>query len=230
MKNWWNIFGAIGLLAGGAWLFRIITTAPPGRVVEDQGRQHVSADEVANTIYKSNPPTSGPHLPTWVKPGIYTQPQSEGELIHSLEHGYVIISYNCGVHLSANPKSQIQNPKQIQIPYFKIPNVYAHEELTPSGGTSAGEGSPSANPDNTPLATASAINDTDACKTLIRQLSDLASRKRLWKLIMVPRPQLDTTIAVTAWNRIDAFDSFDAKRIESFIDYWRDRGPERTME
>ena len=75
-----------------------------------------------------------------------------------------------------------------------------------------------------------AITDTEACKTLQKQLTDLAMGKKLWKLIVVPRPELDTTIALTAWDRIDKLDDFDAKRIERFIDYWRDRGPEKTME
>jgi len=76
----------------------------------------------------------------------------------------------------------------------------------------------------------SAITDSATCATLRQQLSDLANRKRLWKLIVVPRPQLDTTIALTAWTYIDKFDQFDARRIERFIDYHRDQGPEKTME
>ena len=206
--NWWKALLIIALLAGGVWLFRAITTPAPGTEVTDQGRTHVSAEEVAKTVYKSNPPASGPHLVTWAKPGIYTEPQQEGELIHSLEHGYVVIHYNCGVHLRSS---------------LFVPRAYAHEE----GGT---ESSLSASLNSTPLATGSAINETDACKNLQKQLSDVATNKRLWKLIVVPRPQLDTTIALTAWDHIDKFDTFDAKRIEAFIDYWRDHGPEKTME
>lgn len=157
------------VLAGGVWFFRYITTPPPGTVVEDQGREHVSAEVVAKTEYKSNPPSSGPHLESWVKPGIYTEPQKEGELIHSLEHGYINIYYNCDAA-------------------------------------------------------------TDDCKELVAKLTELANKKKLFKLLVVPRPQLDTKIALTAWNRIDKFNDFDGPRIEKFIDYWRDHGPEQTME
>lgn len=167
--KWSNIFWIILLVIGGAWFVRYITTPPPGAVVEDQGREHVSAEEVAKTVYKSNPPTSGPHLETWVKPGIYTEPLKEGELIHSLEHGYININYNCD-------------------------------------------------------------KETEDCKILVSQLEDIANKKGLKKLLIVPRPQLDTKIALTAWNRIDKFNDFDATRIEKFIDYWRDHGPEQTME
>lgn len=233
MKNWWKIIIAIGLIAGGVWLFRVLTTPPPGVAVEDQGREHVTPEEVAKTAYKSNPPASGPHLPTWVKPGIYTEPQQEGELIHSLEHGYVIISYNCGAHLTENFKSQNPKSKQISNTKFQISKIYAHEEPA-ADEASAGEGSPSSNLTSEPIATGSAITDTESCKTLQQRLADLANRKKLWKLIVVPRPQLDTTIALTAWDRIDKFDppagGLDAERIEAFVDYFRDHGPEKTME
>ncbi len=180
--SWWKIILGIVFLVGSIWFVRYLATPPPGIAVADQGRQHVSADEVSKTTYNSNPPTSGPHVETWVKAEIYEEPQKEGELIHALEHGYVNINYNC--------------------------NAGAQEKE----------------------ATASATNDTEACKTLVKQLSDLATEKKVWKLLVVPRPLLDTKIALTAWNRIDKFDEFDAKRIETFIDYWRDHGPEQTME
>lgn len=164
---WKKVIIGVLLLAGGWWLVRYLMTPAPGTQVPDMGRAHVTEAQVSQTEYNSNPPTSGPHLERWVKPGIYTTPQSEGELIHSLEHGYIIISYNC---------------------------------------------------------------EEDACKTLIQQLEQLAKKKKLFKLILVPRPELDTTIALTAWGYLDKFDEFDRKRIERFIDYHRDHGPEKTME
>ncbi len=210
------------LLAGGYGLYKIGSTPPPGQKMPDMGQDHVSPQKVLETKYNSNPPASGPHLPTWVKPGIYDAPQSEGELIHSLEHGYVIISYNCGVHLGASSIILRKDSGQVRQASSK---VFAHEE----------EGTPSASLDTSPpLATGSAVNESDRCKTLVKQLSELAQKKKLFKLIVVPRPQLDTTIALTAWTYIDKFDpdpiGVDAKRIEKFIDYHRDHGPEKTME
>ena len=40
------------------------------------------------------PPAGGPHFPVWLDPGIYGSPVSDGEAVHSLEHGMVWISYN----------------------------------------------------------------------------------------------------------------------------------------
>lgn len=161
MKKTWIIILVAGFVGGGWWVWKKVSAPIPGTKVADMGRDHVTPEQVAKTKYNSNPPTSGAHLETWVKPGIYTTPQNEGELIHSLEHGYVIISY----------RGELQT-----------------------------------------------------------KLEALAKKKKLFKLIVVPRPQLDTTIALTAWGAIDKFDQFDEKRIEQFINYYRDHGPEKTME
>lgn len=229
--KWWQIGLIILVVFGAAFgLYKIAATPVPGVHKEEQGREHVPAEEVAKFSYNSNPPTSGRHLETWVKPGIYATPQSEGELIHSLEHGYVVIHYNCNVHLSRIFNSQFSIFNQFSM--FQIPNVYAHEEGTSSAKASAGDGSatPSADFRDSTVSTASAINDTQACKDLVKKLGDLATANRLWKLIVVPRPQMDTTIALTAWKYIDKFDQFDEARIKKFIDYHRDHGPEKTME
>jgi len=48
--------------------------------------------------YKTNPPTSGNHFPTWSEDGVYppggTPPL--GELVHTLEHGRIDVQYKPG--------------------------------------------------------------------------------------------------------------------------------------
>ena len=220
----WKIGIGVVVLGALGWFGWTVSRPIPGTQVADLGREHVTPEQVASTQYNSNPPTSGPHLPTWVKPGVYDVPQSEGELIHALEHGYVIISYNCGVHLTDSKRLDSKTISRYLLHSYGLSvlssSVYAHEE----------EGSPSGAFSQNQLATGSAITQSESCSTLRQKLSDLANRKRLWKLIVVPRPQLDTTIALTAWGYIDKFDQFDAGRIERFIDFHRDHGPEQTME
>lgn len=207
---WWKVGIGIAMVGALGWFGWVVTRPVPGTKMVDLGRDHVTPEEVAKFTYNSNPPTSGPHLATWVKAGVFDAPQSEGELLHSLEHGYVIVSYNCNVHLKAYSRQ-----------LSAISQIFAHEE----DGSS-----PSADFIDPTVSTGSATNETDGCKTLVRNLTQLANKKKLWKLAVVPRPQLDTTIALTAWNYIDTFDAFDATRIEQFIDYHRDQGPEKTME
>jgi hypothetical protein len=46
-------------------------------------------------VYGTNPPSSGDHYPIWAAYRTYTKPFLPGFWVHSLEHGTVVISYNC---------------------------------------------------------------------------------------------------------------------------------------
>jgi hypothetical protein len=58
---------------------------------EDLGRDHLSSGGAFT--YDQQPPTSGSHDPTPLGAGVYTTPQSETNMVHSLEHGAVEIYY-----------------------------------------------------------------------------------------------------------------------------------------
>lgn len=45
--------------------------------------------------YASNPPSSGPHYSTWANFQELTHPVDDGYLVHSLEHGAVLLLYKC---------------------------------------------------------------------------------------------------------------------------------------
>ncbi|MBI4066500.1 DUF3105 domain-containing protein [Candidatus Gottesmanbacteria bacterium] len=223
--QWWKVIIGAVIIGALGWFGWYVTRPVPGIRTDEQGREHVTPEAVAAFAYNSNPPTSGPHLPTWVKAGVFDRPQSEGELIHALEHGYVIMSYNCNVHLQTQNSKLKTQKYNANLKTFLSQNVFAHEEggPPPEASVSAVFNVPSE-------ATASAVNESEGCTGLVKQLTELANKKKIWKLIVVPRPQLDTTIALTAWTYLDTFDQFDEKRITRFIDYHRDQGPEKTME
>ncbi len=167
------------------WLFIASSKPLPGQKMPDLGRGHV---EIGKEVeYNSNPPTSGPHYADWVRAGVYETEKDDRNLVHSLEHGYIIMHYKC------NLKAQMSNVKS--------------EESTGSA----------------------VVTDED-CKARKEQLAQVYEEKGRRKLIVVPRPNLDTNFALTAWAYIDKLNDFDQKRIEKFIDAHRDQGPERTME
>jgi len=58
-------------------------------------------------------------------------------------------------------------------------------------------------------------NCPEGCDELVEQLEEIA--KSASKVIMSPNPDIDTTIALTAWTFLDKFDEFDKERIEAFI-------------
>lgn len=76
--------------------YQSLTVPKPGQAVADEGRDHVPVG--TNVEYNSNPPPSGPHYAQWTKRGVYEEPVEDGYLIHSLEHGYVIVSYKCEIN------------------------------------------------------------------------------------------------------------------------------------
>jgi hypothetical protein len=60
-----------------------------------EGRQHLSSDTATNDHYKTNPPTSGDHVPTPAQDGVYAvdNPPSKEAAVHALEHGRIEIQY-----------------------------------------------------------------------------------------------------------------------------------------
>lgn len=190
----------IFIIAFLAWLFIESSKPLPGTKIADLGRGHVPIGEKVD--YNSNPPTSGKHFGEWIRAGVYSEPKDDRNLVHSLEHGYVIMSYNCGRKLTL------------------IPEVFAH-------------GLDESVFEATESATASALPNTfnsEDCHKLVDQLTEIYEKKGKARLIVIPRPNLDSRIALAAWNYLDKFDTFDEARIEKFIDAHLNMGPEKTME
>ena len=67
----------------------------PGTFVPSMGNLHISDTTAAGVQYNSNPPTSGPHsgegLAAW---GVHPEPVPTGLMIHNLEDGGVVVSYD----------------------------------------------------------------------------------------------------------------------------------------
>jgi hypothetical protein len=59
----------------------------------DEGAFHVNCTPVPT--YGTKPPSSGNHYPIWADYKTYDAPVPWGHLVHSLEHGAVVIVYNC---------------------------------------------------------------------------------------------------------------------------------------
>jgi hypothetical protein len=67
-------------------------SSPPNEGTDHEAREFTIND------YRSNPPTSGTHFPTWYEDGVYapgTTPEL-GRLVHALEHGRIELQYAPG--------------------------------------------------------------------------------------------------------------------------------------
>lgn len=65
----------------------------------DLGSAHLTSGQKVSDLvpggYNSNPPTSGPHLPTWSNWGVLNDRQQDELLVHNLEHGGIVMFYDC---------------------------------------------------------------------------------------------------------------------------------------
>lgn len=98
------------IIVGG--IFFVANTGPStkplmGQEVKIGESSHVPAG--TKVSYTSDPPAGGHHYDDPVHAGFYDKPQPDGNLVHSLEHGAVIIWYNPN-KLS---KDQIESLKKI---------------------------------------------------------------------------------------------------------------------
>lgn len=59
----------------------------------DEGAVHISC--TSPTDYLTDPPSSGNHYNCWAAYQTYAAPIPWGNLVHSLEHGAMVIVYNC---------------------------------------------------------------------------------------------------------------------------------------
>jgi len=89
------VVAALVVVAAGVGYFAYRAAADlPGVKSEDQGNRHVQNGE-SHEPYKTDPPTSGPHLPYIAPWGVHTRPIQLELQVHNLEDGGVVVQYNC---------------------------------------------------------------------------------------------------------------------------------------
>jgi hypothetical protein len=92
----------------------------------DEGNQHVEPG--TDVVYETVPPTSGSHYPEAADSGFYTGSVSKGALVHSLEHGIVVVWYDPDVPEEvADDLEQIQRQEPaatIVAPYEDLPEPH----------------------------------------------------------------------------------------------------------
>lgn len=127
-----KVFGVIGLLTlviivGGVWLSskkgiensEKLSKPMMGEKMVDEGAGHIAKGK-DHLAYKSNPPTSGPHWLGTVGAGIKNEPVPDELVLHSMEHGAVVLWYREDLPESdvGKIKSAFQNAsgKKIMLP------------------------------------------------------------------------------------------------------------------
>ena len=175
------IFGSLGALAAVVVIAVALNSLGDSRpdypftvqTFDDQGREHLDPGETYD-FYDSNPPTTGPHAPRRAEWGVLSEPIPKEIPVHNMEHGGVVIWYNC----------------------------LAGDE---------------------PL-------DDEQCEQLRDQLTAITEEALAEEkpVLMLPYPDIDNRIVLSAWRTLDAFDEFNGERVQAFIDSYELRfNPER---
>lgn len=215
-KKKWGIIGgvvvlSVSLLGLLIWKLSEPPKPQPGQIIPELSRDHIT--DISGVTYNSNPPSSGAHFASWAKRGAYQYIISDGYLLHALEHGYIVLSYNCG------PKA----PKIDSLTYKK------GDPLTTTTVDPKAAMAPFT-PDSAPKKEDDLPKEftSSSCKQLVTQLSKFLDQYQ--RIVIVPRTNLDTAIAATAWGHIEKMNSFDETKLRTFIDAFHNAGPEQTME
>lgn len=83
----------LGLIIAGFVLLSGVGQPVPGEKVASAGASHVPMGTPIN--YEHIPPSSGTHYPQTAQYGVYEEPIVEGLWLHNLEHGAIVVLYNC---------------------------------------------------------------------------------------------------------------------------------------
>jgi hypothetical protein len=91
--------GTVTIIDAGACSVELETHAA-------EGAQHVNECSVVS--YGTNPPSSGNHYPVWAAFGVYEFALPRGYWMHNMEHGAVVVTYNCPEGCDAELQAAIE--------------------------------------------------------------------------------------------------------------------------
>ena len=89
----WAVAGLVALVLVGLMVSEIARPKPGEAVSVLPSAPHIQQGTIGR--YNSNPPASGLHLGQIATQGFFNQAPADELLVHNLEHGYIIVSYDC---------------------------------------------------------------------------------------------------------------------------------------
>ena len=105
-----------------------------------EGREHVEGE----VDYRANPPTSGPHHPVAAEEGVYAEAPPTEALVHSLEHGRVVVQFDPDLPLAVradlralyneDPYHVLLTPNDTDMPFAVAATAWRHTLACPKAG------------------------------------------------------------------------------------------------
>ena len=93
LQLFWSVVAVVAVVALGYVGLQALKPRP-GVNVPIMAVRHIQIGE-QHEPYNSDPPTSGPHYAQPAQAGFYDEALPDEQLVHNLEHGYIVIWYNC---------------------------------------------------------------------------------------------------------------------------------------
>ena len=87
------VLAVVPVVAGCAEARALPCRDLPGTAGRILPSPHIAYAGTSHAPYSSSPPTSGPHVPFTVAPGVYREPLARELQVHALEHGHVLVQY-----------------------------------------------------------------------------------------------------------------------------------------
>jgi hypothetical protein len=104
-------------------------SALPGQAEPFEGKSHLAYLGAPHEPYRTQPPTSGPHLPWIIATGVYRAPIPEELQVHLLEHGNVLVQYPIdapdALRRQLETVARIRPDKVVVAPYPKLRSAIA---------------------------------------------------------------------------------------------------------
>lgn len=157
--------------------------------------------------YNSNPPSSGPHYPIWANFQEYAEPVERPYLVHSLEHGAILLLY-------------------------KTPCAVG---IADANDAAAGDGAGSEGDADTDAEASSDGGASGACAPIVEALrkvrdslptDPLCDPSIRVRVILAPDPELDVPVAAAAWGWTYKAACVDVPTLEDFARAHYAQGPE----
>jgi hypothetical protein len=102
---WWVVGGAAAIVVIAVVVASFVfapAAAPTYEAGNSTGREIQGVETFENETthvegtvdYPQNPPAGGPHNAVWLNCGVYTEPQTNENAVHAMEHGAIWVTYD----------------------------------------------------------------------------------------------------------------------------------------
>ena len=94
LRLFWGMVAALAVVVLGYAGWQALQPRPGVNIPVMASARHIDLGE-QHESYNNDPPTSGPHYVQPAQAGFYDEALPDEQLVHNLEHGYIVIWYNC---------------------------------------------------------------------------------------------------------------------------------------